>query len=161
MHHLKFDFDLFVGVDVVQELIERLRKKKWPEQFHIQQGDICEQILPSADAILCHDCLVHLPLSKISDAIRLFKKSSTKYLLTTTFPGRENRDIRMGDWRPLNFQADPFWWPASIRLIQGKSSKGYGSLGKEQVYRRLEPCGVAELEIRWTQGRVSSARTSQ
>jgi hypothetical protein len=118
MRRLKYDFDFFVGVDVVKDLIESLRGQFSLEKMHFQQGDICEQILPAADAIFCRDCLVHLPLSKISDAMRLFKKSGANFLLTTTYPDRDNRDVLMGGWRPLNLQADPFWWPAPVRLIR-------------------------------------------
>ena len=116
MRQLKYDFEFFLGVDVVPDLIELLRAQLWPEQFHFQVGDICQQVLPKADAIFCRDCLVHLPFSKIWHAIRLFKMSGAKYLLTTTFTDKENFDISIGDWRPLNFQAKPFCWPAPIGL---------------------------------------------
>jgi glycosyltransferase involved in cell wall biosynthesis len=118
MRGLEYKFDFFIGVDVVPDLIERLRTQLSSEEFHFQVGDICQQILPEADAIFCRDCFVHLPFSRILDAIRLFKISGAKYLLTTTFPDRENFDISTGDWRPLNLQAEPFLWPTPIGLIK-------------------------------------------
>jgi hypothetical protein len=123
MRHVAYDFDLFIGVDVVPDLIESLRSQFPSNTYCFQQGDICEQILPTADAILCRDCLVHLPFTAIYDAIRLFKKSGATFLFTTTFPDHDNLDLPSEGWRPLNLQADPFCWPSPVRLIREASTE--------------------------------------
>lgn len=118
MRHLSYEFSFFIGVDIVDELIASLRAQFDPELFHFQRGDISEDILPLADAVLCRDCLGHLPFAKIRSAIRLFKISGAGFLLTTTFPEQTNRDCALGGWRPLNLQAEPFNWPAPDFLIR-------------------------------------------
>jgi hypothetical protein len=117
IRYLEYNFDSFFGIDVVPELINRLRTEFPPSNFHFEVSDICHQTLPKADAILCRDCFVHLPYSKIWDAVRLFRLSGTHILLTTTYPDKTNQDVLIGGWRPLNLEAEPFLWPAPIKLI--------------------------------------------
>lgn len=117
MRHLRYQFSLFIGVDVVRELVMSLRAQFDPQIFHFQTGDISKDILPFADAILCRDCFVHLPFAKIRAAVELFKKSGARFLLTTTFTEQQNRDCAIGGWRPLNLETEPFNWPEPISLI--------------------------------------------
>ena len=62
--------------------------------------------------ILCRDCLVHLPFRHVRRAVRNFKRSGARWLLTTTFCNRQtNDDAAPGAWRPLNLCRDPFRFP--------------------------------------------------
>jgi hypothetical protein len=87
--------------------------------------------------ILCRDCLVHLSDKHIKYTLINFKKSKSKYLLTTTFCLlSENRNIRTGDWRPINLQLPPFSFPEPIMLIDEKCPDDGGfrkSLGLWQL----------------------------
>jgi len=58
--------------------------------------------------IFVRDCLVHFSYSDIIKTINNFRKAGYKWLLTTSFPRRENRDIETGQWRPINFERQPF-----------------------------------------------------
>jgi len=77
--------------------------------------------LPSADVILCRDCLVHFAFADIWRALRNFRASGARYLLTTTFLEHEqNEDIEDGDWRMLNLRRPPFDFAAPFDvLIEG------------------------------------------
>jgi hypothetical protein len=121
MRHLEYEFDLLIGVDIVPELIRRLRTRFPTDKFHFQTANICEDILPRADAVICRDFFGHLSFADIRAAIRLLKQSGAQFLLTTTFPERENRDIDTGGWRQINLQAAPFLWPGPIALIRENS----------------------------------------
>jgi hypothetical protein len=85
--------------------------------------NIIEDDLPSVDLILCRDCLVHLTYAQAFDAIRNFKRSGSKYLLTTTFPGRINKDLGTIIWRPLDLQQAPFNFPVPVKLINEKCTE--------------------------------------
>jgi hypothetical protein len=77
--------------------------------------------LPRAD-------LVHLPLGGVLAALLNVVRSGSRYLLTTTFPGRAaNPDIPLGRWRPLDLQAPPFSFPAPLRLIVEGCTQGGGN----------------------------------
>ena len=83
--------------------------------------------LPTSDIIFVRDCLVHLSFKNIFEAIENIKKSSSKYLLTTTFTDRdENIDIITGDWRPLNLEIKPFLFPAPEKIIIENCTEGEG-----------------------------------
>jgi SAM-dependent methyltransferase len=117
MQHLDYEFDQYIGIDIVPELIEKLRDTNIIKNSSFQVNNIITDILPQADVIFCRDCLIHLPFDKIKKAITNISKAGFKYIITTTFPRQINIDCTTGSWRPLNFGADPFNWPAPNYLI--------------------------------------------
>jgi SAM-dependent methyltransferase len=127
MRHLSLGIDEYVGVDVVPTLVEQNQKQFGNSERRFLNLDITSDYLPQVDLILCRDCLGHLPLGEIAKALRNFKRSQSKYLLTTTFTGtRPNLEIEAGDWRPLNLQLPPFNLPAPFRLINEKCTEVNG-----------------------------------
>jgi hypothetical protein len=118
MRRLDYKFDSFVGVDIVPDLVHALLLQSWPDGFHFQVGNITTDILSYADAVLCRDCLVHLPFRKVEQATRLFKRARFHYLIATTFPAQGvNQDCGIGDWRPLNMSLEPFCWGEPLLLL--------------------------------------------
>jgi hypothetical protein len=111
--------DLYFGFDVVEDLIiDNLRRIRRANHF-FRIADIIETILPKADAILCRDCLVHLPLECGLKTVSNLKASGSTFLIATTFVERsENPQSKMGNWRPLNLQRAPFDFPPPLRLLR-------------------------------------------
>ena len=110
----------YVGVDIVPELIQRLRARAATGEIGGDYGlaDITRDLLPQCDAILCRDCLVHLSFANIASAVANFRRSGAIWLITTTFPEwQNNHDCDDGDWRALNFERAPFCWGAPVELI--------------------------------------------
>jgi hypothetical protein len=90
--------------------------------------DLRSDPLPAMDAILCRDCLVHLSFADALAVLRNFKRSGARYLLTTTFPGRqENRDTSGCEWRTLNLELPPFRFPPPLRSIDEKCAEAGGA----------------------------------
>jgi hypothetical protein len=72
--------------------------------------------------IFCKDCLQHLSYENVFKALETFKKSESKYLLTTSYPlTLINWDICDGDSRPLNLRKPPFNLPFPIIKIHENS----------------------------------------
>lgn len=118
MRHLDYKFTKFIGVDIVQKLIENLNNGPFPPNYHFQINNITTDILPTADAIFCRDCFVHFPFDSINAAQSLWKRAGFKYAFVTTFPNQEvNVDCAIGHWRPLNMEAAPFSWGKPIFLL--------------------------------------------
>lgn len=108
----------YIGMDIVPALIERNRHDRAEPGRDFLCGDICSTPLPSTDAVLCRDCLVHLSYDDIWRALRNFRNSGATYLLTTTFTAhRWNVNCFTGHWRPLNLQRSPFSFPAPLALV--------------------------------------------
>ncbi len=113
------EVDRYIGADVVPSLIAA-NKKRYPDagrEFRIL--DITKDTIPRVDLILCRDCLVHLSFRLPLAALRQFKGSGSKYLLTTTYPGllESNKNIVTGDWRPIDLQLPPFAFPDPVELL--------------------------------------------
>jgi hypothetical protein len=96
--------------------------------------------------ILCRDCLVHFSFDDIFKALNNLRASGSRFLLTTTFPTRqENQPIPTGKWRPLNLERAPFFLPPPLTILNEGCTENGGeyadkSLGLWQlddVNRRL------------------------
>ena len=108
----------YLGGDIVKELVESNEKKYGRPNVRFRQLDARVDPIPKADLILCRDMLVHLSYSDCFRALAKFQKSESTFLLTTTFAARDpNRDIKTGEWRPLNLQRPPFSFPRPSKLI--------------------------------------------
>jgi hypothetical protein len=120
MRTLNLNLRRYVGADIVPSLTDANRKKYGSESVQFETLDVTRDDLPRSDLVLCRDCLVHLPLQPALDALRNFKKSGSKYLLTTTYPGLLNANKQLiitGNWRPLDLTLPPFSFPAPLSLI--------------------------------------------
>lgn len=122
MKYVKLDNIQYIGVDIVESLIER-NNNLYRDKYHtFLKKDIVSDILPKCDVIFCRDCLVHLPNEDVIDAIRNFIKSGSSYLLTTVFTKDRtitNTEISLAkhQWRPLNLMIEPFNFPEPWILI--------------------------------------------
>lgn len=116
----------YVGMDVVPDMIESCREKYGSPERQFLVGDISTSKLPQVDLILCRDCLIHLPLAVVHAALANFKRSGSKYLLTTIYPEHPgNWDIAPGDWRGLDFEKPPFGFPPPILVLNEGCSEGH------------------------------------
>lgn len=113
------EFKEYYGFDIVSKAIKLCRKKvELKNNCIFAILDITKNILPKKDCILCRDCFVHYDFDNIKNILKLFKKSGSKYLLTTTFPNHNtNSDIAIGAWRTLDFCSAPFNFPQPIALL--------------------------------------------
>jgi len=132
----------YIGVDVVPALIERNLREHLTPRRQFVLADISRDLLPTADAIFCRDALVHFSARDVWATLANFRRSGSRYLLTTTFVDRDrNREIRTGAWRPLNLEAAPFDFPAPIDLVDERCTHTGG------IYRdkRLALWEIASL----------------
>ena len=117
----------YLGVDIVAPLIQKnhahYRRPDPGRTIAFTQLNLLTQPLPRVDLILCRDCLVHFSTADVWQALRQFEQSGSTYLLTTSHPARTNdKDIRTGEWRPLNLEAAPFCLPAPLmRIVEGST----------------------------------------
>ena len=119
----------YIGVDIVRELIEKNRIEFDDDDREFLCLNLAQDELPKVDLIFCRDCLVHLNFADAQKVLSNFKRSGSRYLLTTTFPSRDaNHDLVGKDiWRTLNLQVEPFNFPAPLRLINEKCTEGNGA----------------------------------
>ncbi len=118
----------YIGVDIVEELVEKNRHELGDEAHEFLCRNLAQDELPCVDMIFCRDCLVHLNYADVKKVLLNFKRSGSRYLLTSTFSGRDkNVDLVGKDiWRTLNLQAEPFNFPPPLQLINEKCTEGNG-----------------------------------
>lgn len=130
--HVEHDLERYVGIDVVPELIHTQNAKAGPGCSYLCR-DVATDDMPRADAILCRDLLVHFSEALGRQALQNLKRSGATYLITTTFPGRKNRDIETGRWRPIDLQAPPFNFPEPVVLINEGCTEAGGRFGDKSL----------------------------
>lgn len=129
MSRTPLDLDRYVGIDIVEELIRANQERYGSPKREFLCRDIIADPLPTAEVILCRDCLVHLTFDQASKAIGNFKRSGSTYLLTTIFSERDaNVDLKGKDiWRTLNLERAPFNFPPPLRLVNENCTEGDGA----------------------------------
>jgi hypothetical protein len=109
----------YIGIDIVQELIERNRRL-FGATKEFRHLNLVENVIEPVDLIICRDMLAHLTYEQIFTVLRNFKESGSKYLLVTT--GRTvQRNVDMpntGECRWLNLELAPFNFPKPLLLIE-------------------------------------------
>jgi len=108
----------YIGGDLVGDLVERNHAKHACDGVEFRKIDLLNDMLPTADVILCRDCLVHLSLTDMQAALVNISRSGAKWLLTTNFPSvSQNDDIVTGQWRPVNLTLPPLNLPQPTEII--------------------------------------------
>jgi hypothetical protein len=107
----------YIGADIVPDLIVDNRSK-YPGIEFIEL-DVLHDRLPNIDVWLARDLMIHFPDIAVRSALNQFRRSTIRYLLTTTYPNAEhNTDIRYGQVRHLNLCAPPFGLPAPFAVLR-------------------------------------------
>lgn len=128
----------YKGCDLVPELIERNRAEHKSDRVSFFVADITCDRLPSGDAILCRDCMIHLPTPLIRAALRNFRDSGFRYVLLTHDVGVAGyREIVTGGWRPIDWTNAPFHFPQPLERI----------IEAEEQGRHLAVWEIASLEL--------------
>ena len=117
MQHLTLDGIDYHGADIVSELIAANQVRFPQHRFSVL--DLITDDLPAADLIICRDCMVHLPNDSVLRALTNIRRSSSRFLLATTFvwDGIPNLNVQTGQWRKLNLELAPFNLPRPDALI--------------------------------------------
>jgi len=82
----------YVGMDVQPDIIQANQRVHGfrPNVAFIKANLLTKNLFPKVDLILCRDFLAHLPNDYISSMIQKFKRSGSKYLLASNYPGSSN-----------------------------------------------------------------------
>jgi hypothetical protein len=126
----------YLGADIVAELVaENTRRFATADgRISFAHLDLLTDPLPTMDAILCRDCLVHLSFANISRALTQFRASGSRFLIATTFTGHDgNEDAADGDWRMLNLTAAPFHLPQPLALLNEGCTEGGGAYADKSL----------------------------
>lgn len=127
MRQVSLGVKQYIGADVVPDIIDSNQRRFAAPGRQFLTLDAAEHSLPQVDLVFCRDLLVHLSFNDAFRVIANFQRSSSTYLLVTTFPAvKVNRHIETGGWRPLNLQLPPFAFPEPMTVINEGCTEGKG-----------------------------------
>jgi hypothetical protein len=146
MGHVDLSGIQYIGGDIVPSIVEKNQRLHASESRRFALVDLTRDELPGADVLLCRDCLVHLSYANIRAVLANIARSSIRYVLMTSFPGRGNNyDVADGDWRALDFEAPPFSFPAPTLTIVEDCEEEDGSYADKSLLGwRIEDLRLAE-----------------
>jgi hypothetical protein len=118
MRHVIKDYPIdYTGGDIVLPLITSHDRKYRNNATRFVHIDLTKQKFPSADLMICRDCLFHLSYEDTKAALRNFIGSNINYLLTTTYAKSNtfsNKDIKTGDFRHIDLFSAPYIFPSPV-----------------------------------------------
>ena len=118
MKETNISVERYIGADIVASLAQENQRLYGSSKRQFLQLDLLRDELPTTDAILCRDCLVHLCFEDIEKAVVYIKASGATYLLRRVFlTNKKNKDIVSGKHRSLNMRIPPLHWPKPIMEI--------------------------------------------
>jgi 2-polyprenyl-3-methyl-5-hydroxy-6-metoxy-1,4-benzoquinol methylase len=102
---------LYLGVDVVDSVIDSNIHLYSASNIDFISRDITTYELPQVDLIICKDVLQHLCNKDVISVLVKIIKSSKFALITNDFNSEStgNRDIENGDYRYLDLTLSPFF----------------------------------------------------
>jgi hypothetical protein len=141
--HTDYKFHLYIGVDIVSDLVNQNREMNNRPFNFFETADITKTVLPKVDAIFCRDCLVHLSNDLVQKALENFAASRSTYLITTHFldvgdedlNSRVNIDMQPGSWRPVSLTRAPFCLPEPLELLDEESKNRFAKGKTLSVWR--------------------------
>jgi hypothetical protein len=121
------ELHFYFGFDIVPELISELSARHASKRnCFFKVTDAVQDEFPTTDAILCRDCLTHLPLDAALQALHRFRSSGARILIATTHTTGRNVWVQSGGWYPMNLMAAPFNLPEPKQIFSEGGAKCLG-----------------------------------
>jgi hypothetical protein len=125
MSQVNLPLDLYIGVDIVPDLVDRNQSHFASPRRQFLSLDVIKAPLPKVDLVLCRHLLIHLPLADCLRVLRNFQRSGSTYLLITHQPAQEKNDEKpTGSFRPVNLRLPPFNLPAPLNAFSDATTDG-------------------------------------
>ena len=109
----------YVGGDIVLPLVKALNQKyeNPTKRIAFVHIDLTRDEFPSADLMICRDCLFHLSFKDTHSLLDNYVRSGIPYLLTTTHHhggNFNNFDIQTGGFRMIDLFSAPYHFPREV-----------------------------------------------
>jgi hypothetical protein len=119
MQHIDLTGIEYFATDIVPTVIAANQQNFERPNVSFAVAALTSDELPSVEAVICRDCLVHASYHDISKILANFRRTGVTWLLLNTFPEVENNRNQFtgARWRRLNFQLPPFNFPDPVETL--------------------------------------------
>jgi hypothetical protein len=143
IQHLARPGIVYLGGDIVPALIRNNNEKYADDKNSFREIDIVKDPLPKADIWLCRDALPHFSEENIYETLANFFRSDITWIFTSHYTKcTQNRDIRTGSFREVNFLLSPFLFPKPELCvddwIEGFPVRGLCLWKRETLFKALK-----------------------
>jgi SAM-dependent methyltransferase len=116
----------YLGLDLVPEVIAENRKHFSAPNIRFEEFKTIDQ-LPTGDLLIAKEVLQHLPNQMITEYLVAIRKKYRFALFTNSSEPKAlaNKDIAVGEFRPLRLQDEPFKVPGAIIFIYFPRTENY------------------------------------
>ena len=112
--HIDFGNCDYLGVNIVQDVVERNQAAYGTARVRFVCSDITKFEIPACDLLVSKDVLQHLSNAHVQKVLTRMAVAQTALVTNDFHP--VNRDCGDDDTRPLDPTAPPFHWQAEPRL---------------------------------------------
>lgn len=116
----------YFGGDIVDEIIITNNRKFSYENILFEKFDAINQIPPKSDLIICRDFLFHISFEQAKIVLENFRKSGSKYLISTSFDLNKNSDLTKEQkeygwgWRKIDLHKYPYLLGEELEYVVEK-----------------------------------------
>lgn len=137
------ELDLYIGTDIVADLIESNRKRfETLNHVFFKTIDFTHETLPATDVLLIRDCLTHYSNTLVKATLQHLATSKHRYFLISSNKSAENVDISVGEWRPVDLLSAPFQLPPPRMKIAESDPNKFLYLYKREDLAGLLPAAA-------------------
>ena len=114
----------YLGVDVVQEVVQRNVERFGSDSIRFARCDARVDVLPDAELLLIKDVLQHWPNTQVARFLPTVRRFKYALVTNTTNRVHMNRDCELGGYRYLDLTRPPFNVEATVVLRYVASAPG-------------------------------------
>ena len=107
----------YLGIDIVEPLIESLQARHTKPGIRFQKMDVLSEPPETADLWIVRDFCGLYGYDEIKQLFQEFLSSDSRFIAITTIDDCENQDTLPGTWRALNLRDAPFNLPEPVCVI--------------------------------------------
>ena len=114
MKEIKDELPNYIGIDVVNEMIEVNKSQYESNNIQFKKGDMFDELKKlsnrDVDLIICRQTLEHLPSDYVEQVLTEIKRVSKYALITSVNTTTSNETITMDGYysRPINLDESPY-----------------------------------------------------
>ena len=99
----------YLGIDIVDDLINNNNKKYQDQKTNFQTFDIVEfKSNKKFDLVLIRDLFIHIKNKDVLKILNNLKSINTKYIILNSYINVQNNDVIIGQHRKVNLSIEPF-----------------------------------------------------